>query len=75
MYDDRLVFVYDPTDTQGTMNPVGKQTLTPSHIFYRPCSGIWQSVWLEAVPAQHISKLDVTAEANGEGTYTILPTS
>ncbi|KAL4954381.1 glycoside hydrolase superfamily [Aspergillus filifer] len=69
--NELLVFVYDPTDTQGTMNPVGKQTLTPSHIFYRPCSGIWQSVWLEAVPAQHISKLDVAAEANGEVTVTV----
>lgn len=63
----RLVFVYDPTDTSGTMVPLGKQTLNPSHIFYRPCSGIWQSVWLESAPAEHISKLDVNADMNGEG--------
>ena len=44
----RLVFVSDPTDSANI--PVGKQTLNPSHIFYRPCSGIWQQVWLEAVP-------------------------
>lgn len=26
------------------MNPVGKQARNPSHIFYTPCTGIWQSV-------------------------------
>jgi hypothetical protein len=62
-----LVFVHDPTDAEGTVIPIGKQTLTPAHIFYTPCSGIWQTVWLEAVPAEHISKLDLTAEMNGEG--------
>ncbi|KAL4733236.1 galactose-binding domain-like protein [Aspergillus similis] len=39
--NELLVFVYDRTDTAGTMVPLGKQTLNPSHIFYRPCSGIW----------------------------------
>lgn len=60
----RLVFVHDPTDAQGI--PVGKQALNPSHIFYRPCSGIWQQVWIESTPADHITQLDVAAEANGE---------
>ncbi|KAL4882723.1 glycoside hydrolase superfamily [Aspergillus karnatakaensis] len=64
--NELLVFVHDPTDAEGTVIPIGKQTLTPSHIFYTPCSGIWQTVWLEAVPAEHISKLDLWAEANGE---------
>ncbi|KAL4807923.1 glycoside hydrolase superfamily [Aspergillus unguis] len=68
--NELLVFVYDPTDTAGTMNPVGKQTLNPSHIFYTPCSGIWQSVWLEAAPAQHISRLDLTADMDGKVTVT-----
>lgn len=61
------MFVYDPTDSPGSMPPLGKQTLNPSHIFYRPCSGIWQSVWLEAAPAEHISQLDIAADMNGEG--------
>lgn len=60
------MFVHDPTDTE--VIPVGKQTVSPSHIFYRPCSGIWQQVWLEAVPADHIERLDVAANADGEGT-------
>ncbi|KAL4902902.1 hypothetical protein BDW74DRAFT_186563 [Aspergillus multicolor] len=69
--NELLVFVYDPTDTSGTMVPLGKQTLNPSHIFYRPCSGIWQSVWLESAPAEHISKLDINADMNGEVTVTV----
>ncbi|KAL5341081.1 glycoside hydrolase superfamily [Aspergillus crustosus] len=69
--NELLVFVHDPTDAAGTVIPIGKQTLTPEHIFYTPCSGIWQTVWLEAVPAEHISKLDLTAEANGEVTAVV----
>ncbi|KAL4784471.1 glycoside hydrolase superfamily [Aspergillus varians] len=69
--NELLVFVYDPTDTNGTMAPLGKQRLIPSHIFYTPCSGIWQSVWLEAAPADHISRLDLTADMDGEVTVTV----
>ncbi|RWA07227.1 hypothetical protein EKO27_g7881 [Xylaria grammica] len=65
------VDVFDPTDAQGYMIPVGKQTLNPSHIFYTPCSGIWQSVWLESVPAQHITQLDVAADMHGTVDVTV----
>ncbi|KUI66286.1 Beta-galactosidase [Cytospora mali] len=59
------VFVFDPTDEPGYVIPIGKQTKKPDHIFYRPCSGIWQTVWLESAPAIHISQLDVKAGADG----------
>ncbi|KAI0973915.1 family 2 glycosyl hydrolase [Xylaria arbuscula] len=59
------VDVFDPTDAAGYSIPIGKQTLNPSHIFYTPCSGIWQSVWLESVPALHITQLDVAADMHG----------
>ncbi|KAK5693878.1 hypothetical protein LTR17_024944 [Elasticomyces elasticus] len=39
--NELLVFVHDPTDSDGYVIPIGKQTLRPSHIFYTPCSGIW----------------------------------
>lgn len=45
--------------------PIGKQTRKPEHIFYRPCSGIWQTVWLESAPAERITQLDITAGADG----------
>ncbi|KAF2873922.1 glycoside hydrolase superfamily [Massariosphaeria phaeospora] len=59
------VFVHDPTDDGTTQIPIGKQTLNPSHIFYRPCSGIWQTVWLESAPKEHVTQLDVSADMNG----------
>ncbi|TGJ84718.1 hypothetical protein E0Z10_g4017 [Xylaria hypoxylon] len=65
------VDVFDPTDADGYMIPIGKQTLNPSHIFYTPCSGIWQSVWLESVPAQHITQLDVAADMHGTVDVTV----
>ncbi len=50
-----IVRVYDPTDNAG--EPRGKQTLTPGGIMYTSCSGIWQPVWLEPVPATSIANL------------------
>ncbi|AMC93078.1 hypothetical protein AOC36_03520 [Erysipelothrix larvae] len=39
----------------------GKQRLNNTgsmrHIFYTPCSGIWQTVWLEIVPIDHIKDI------------------
>ena len=46
--------------TDGHIIPVGKQTLTPSHIWYRPCSGIWQSVFIESVPKNYVTELRIT---------------
>ncbi|KAK2593093.1 hypothetical protein QQS21_009223 [Conoideocrella luteorostrata] len=67
--DNQLfVFVYDPTDLD--IIPIGKQTRNPSHIFYRPCSGIWQTVWLEKAPSNHITQLDVAAAMDGGVTVT-----
>jgi hypothetical protein len=60
--DELLVKVYDPT-TSGTQ-PTGKQRLNSGEpndddIFMTPASGIWESVWLEPVPQNHISELDI----------------
>lgn len=45
-----VVAVWDPTD-QGTQ-PRGKQVSRPGGIWYTPTTGIWQTVWLEPVPAE-----------------------
>ena len=63
----RLVFVHDPTDMGDYVIPIGKQTLSPNHVFYTPCSGIWQSVWIEPVPINYIERLDLDANAYGQG--------
>ncbi|KAJ4327892.1 hypothetical protein N0V84_001703 [Fusarium piperis] len=67
--NELLVFVHDPTDSE--IIPIGKQTLKPSHIFYRSCSGIWQQVWIEAVPEHYITQLDVAAGAEGKVAVTV----
>ncbi|ROT41031.1 glycoside hydrolase family 2 protein [Sodiomyces alkalinus F11] len=68
--NDLLVFVHDPTDMPPYVNPVGKQKSTPSHIWYTPCSGIWQTVWMESVPSNHITRLDISGDMNGTVTMT-----
>lgn len=59
--------MFDPTNLYGYQIPVGKQKLIPEHIFYTPCSGIWQTVWLESVPSEHVTSLAVNAEMSGQG--------
>ncbi len=52
-----VVTVADPTDA-GTQ-PRGKQVREPRGIWYTSTSGIWQTVWLEPVPARHITALEM----------------
>ncbi|MBT2117113.1 hypothetical protein KK141_09735 [Dyella sp. LX-66] len=53
-----VVAVHAPVDAANIM--VGKQRLKPSGIFYTAASGIWQSVWLEPVPATSLAQLEFT---------------
>jgi len=56
--DQQLVVkVNDPTDS-GTQ-PRGKQRNKPHGIWYTPVTGIWQTVWLEPVPATHVDSLKI----------------
>jgi beta-galactosidase/beta-glucuronidase len=48
-----IVRVWDPTD-EGPQ-PIGKQKKKPEGIWYTPVTGIWQTVWLEAVPKSYIA--------------------
>lgn len=57
-----VVAVWDPSD-QGN-NPRGKQVLQPRGIMYTASSGIWQTVWLEAVPEKYITGLKITPSEN-----------
>ena len=45
--------------------PYGKQSRTPGGMWYTPVSGIWQSIWLEAVPVKHIRSLRITPDLTG----------
>ncbi|HEU5069223.1 MAG TPA: LamG-like jellyroll fold domain-containing protein [Verrucomicrobiae bacterium] len=59
-----IVRVYDPTDGAG--EPRGKQTLYPGGIMYTPTSGIWQSVWLEPVPATRIASFHAVPDIDNQ---------
>jgi hypothetical protein len=75
------VAVVDPTDKG--LNPHGKQVLNPGNIMYTASSGIWQTVWMETVPAAYINNIRITpdidkgnlqlevATAGNEGDYSI----
>ncbi len=60
--------------------PLGKQSAAPGGMWYTPCSGIWQSVWLEPVPRNYIRGLEIltgsswaeiTAAGEGKGFVTL----
>jgi hypothetical protein len=53
-----VVGFYDPIGAAG--EPVGKQVPgSPRGIYHTASSGIWQSVWLEPVSADHITALNL----------------
>ena len=54
-----VVAVWDPTEGD---QPRGKQSRKPEGIFYNASSGLWQTVWIEPVPAQGIMELKMTPE-------------
>jgi len=54
------VKVWDPTD-EGPQ-PRGKQVKHPDGIWYTSVTGIWQTVWIEAVPATYIAALRQTPD-------------
>ena len=58
------VCVRDDTD-KGTACR-GKQTLQPGGMYYRAQSGIWQTVWLETVPEDHLVNLKITPSVEKE---------
>ena len=55
-----VVAAWDPTDAGP--QPRGKQVKDPRGIWYTPVTGIWQTVWLEAVSPTHISMFKLVPE-------------
>jgi beta-galactosidase/beta-glucuronidase len=54
------VRVWDPSDSG--WQPRGKQVSEPKGIWYTSVTGIWQTVWMEPVPARHITGLRTTPD-------------
>jgi len=71
-----LVYVYDPSD-EG-FQPNGKQRISamtdPGGDTYTPASGIWQTVWLENVPNEYITSLDIEQNSQTNATVTVYST-
>ncbi len=63
------VRVTDPSDT--AFIPRGKQVQKPEGIWYTPVTGIWQTVWLETVPTDHVANVRFETKLNGQVTATI----
>ena len=61
--------------TDDMSGPKGKQSVNafddPKFIFYTATSGIWQTVWLESVPVEHISKFKITPDID-KGTVSVI---
>lgn len=57
------VYVWDTLDD--LVRPRGKQRHKAGGMWYTPVTGIWQTVWMEAVPAYYIDdlKIDVTLDS------------
>ncbi|MGQ9604708.1 MAG: sugar-binding domain-containing protein [Thermogutta sp.] len=55
--NELVVAVWDPTDAGS--QPRGKQVLEPKGIWYTAVTGIWQTVWMEKVPAVYIQGLKI----------------
>ncbi|MEC7172964.1 MAG: sugar-binding domain-containing protein, partial [Bacteroidota bacterium] len=59
--------------TNFSSQPRGKQQIKPSGIYYNPVSGIWQTVWLEAVSNEaHLQEVKTTSNID-EKTVTVIP--
>ena len=57
--EDNEIVIHVTDDLRDNVMPYGKQTLKRGGMWYTPVSGIWQTVWLEAVPEKYIQSLDI----------------
>jgi len=59
------VCVWDGTEQNG--QPLGKQIMPENRkgFRYQPTGGIWQPVWLEAVPKHHLASAAITTDQRG----------
>jgi hypothetical protein len=68
--NELVVSVWDPSNTGGHYQALGKQDVHPNGCMYTRVSGIWQTVWLEKVPATHITGYSVVTDID-KGTVSV----
>lgn len=62
--NDLVVLVKDFSDTKFYSR--GKQKINRGGIWYTAQSGIWQSVWLESTPIEHLDSVRITPDYDNE---------
>lgn len=62
--NDLVVLVKDFSDTKFYSR--GKQKINRGGIWYTAQSGIWQSVWLESTPIEHLDSVKITPDYDNE---------
>ena len=73
--ENEIVLKVTDATEEGELQPRGKQVFSPDRgsIWYHPVSGIWQTVWAEAVEKTgHIADYQVECSIE-EGTITVFP--
>jgi beta-galactosidase/beta-glucuronidase len=70
--NELVVHAFDPSDSGA--QPNGKQRISaissPGGDTYTPSSGIWQTVWLESVPASYVTNLVIDQASTSQVTVT-----
>lgn len=56
--------IVEARDSLDHKYPWGKQKVNNGGMWYTPVSGIWQSVWLEPVPEEHVTSLKIDTGAD-----------
>lgn len=65
VYDGENELCVKVTDTLSHRYPYGKQRKKRGGMWYTPVSGIWQSVWMEAVPEVYIKQIRIVPDMTG----------
>lgn len=66
-----LLSVWDPSNDGD--QPAGKQYNTPRSIWYTPTTGIWQTAWLEPVPAVAIEDFKILPDIDNKTLALVVP--
>ena len=63
--EDNELILRCKDDLRDHSYPYGKQVMNRGGMWYTPVSGIWQTVWLEAVPERYVKELDIQVTLTG----------
>ena len=58
--EENILLVKAKDEMSSFVLPYGKQSANRGGMWYTPISGIWQTVWIESVPNEYITSVDIT---------------